>query len=671
MELLRKRNAWLEAELTARDSIAGVEDRPTHIQSLTTETVRPIRGEEAPVAATGHTITDVVPFVANLDDPAERARRVPALQSRATVVEDSVVVSRLRSLGFLETRMGLADLTHDSAWRGAMIEAMRKDEQYYSEEETRLLTEGMGLLGSMAEDTGKVLKRAKTVELARITHHKKSGLLLGEVKLVVPASPEQLVAFLMHVDSKFFTSRLNSETDVAFEILEVKNLHCSIVFSEMKTAPFTNRTFLNACLWRKVSDTPLTFAVVAVPIERHAKIRAEREGYAVRAHATRAFRVTRTADGETILEYACSLDLKGHFPSYFTRTVALPALLVLPYDLQSYFAQVKPAPECTARNGVLLGHLLADVAEKALPQQRASAITGFVLRTTVFRESGFVFLDALFAAIFVTHYGLGKFKTIFTQPVSTADPAALTLADATTIGNGLEAIIRTSANPAEAVDELILTYPAIGVMAQQHVWFRPMFETIVLRRLTAAVLGLRLRLAFGVIFTMCDMGSDIYQIVNRHAAGQSMVAFALFGIVLANLLFQLLLVFVQNSHRGRRAIAWEVFLVLSLLKPGVDAIRVASGEEQIAGSPLNPFDELMISKLFEVVFEAIPGSQLLTIAFLYGGEINAFAAISIVLSCLSTAFTVTLVAYDLDTNKANRKSNPHLFGYSCHSLGAA
>jgi NAD(P)-dependent dehydrogenase (short-subunit alcohol dehydrogenase family) len=44
-----------------------------------------------------------------------------------------------------------------------------------------------------------------------------------------------------------------------------------------------NRTFLNALLWQKVSDTPLTFIWVTVPIEHHTEISAEDEAHAIGA----------------------------------------------------------------------------------------------------------------------------------------------------------------------------------------------------------------------------------------------------------------------------------------------------------------------------------------------------------------------------------------------------
>ena len=52
----------------------------------------------------------------------------------------------------------------------------------------------------------------------------------------------------------------------------MKNLHHIVWLREMKTAPFQNRTFLGATLWRKLSDEPTTHVVIVLPMERHAKL---------------------------------------------------------------------------------------------------------------------------------------------------------------------------------------------------------------------------------------------------------------------------------------------------------------------------------------------------------------------------------------------------------------
>jgi hypothetical protein len=103
--------------------------------------------------------------------------------------------------------------------------------------------------------------------------------------------------------------------------------------------------------------------------------------------------------------------------------------------------------------------------------------------------------------------------------------------------------------------------------------------------------------------------------------------------------------------------------VLSLCKAGVDALRVARGEGHVAGAPIDPLAEMIMCKLLEMVFESIPGALLQAIFVHFSGMTTA-ALLSILLSCLSTAFTATMVAYDLDTNVAKRKSKPDFYGYA-------
>ena len=50
----------------------------------------------------------------------------------------------------------------------------------------------------------------------------------------------------------------------------------------------------------------------------------------------------------------------------------------------------------------------------------------------------------------------------------------------------------------------------------------------------------------------------------------------------------------------------EFLIVLSCFKPGIDAYRVCSGAEAAVGAPLTPMTEMVISKVVEVVFEALP-----------------------------------------------------------------
>ena len=75
----------------------------------------------------------------------------------------------------------------------------------------------------------------------------------------IRASPEQIIAYQMHYDRKIKLSQLDPIVDVRYEILEVKKLRHMLVFYELKTAPFQNRTFMNSFVWQKVCDVPLTY----------------------------------------------------------------------------------------------------------------------------------------------------------------------------------------------------------------------------------------------------------------------------------------------------------------------------------------------------------------------------------------------------------------------------
>ncbi len=50
--------------------------------------------------------------------------------------------------------------------------------------------------------------------------------------------------------------------------------------------------------------------------------------------------------------------------------------------------------------------------------------------------------------------------------------------------------------------------------------------------------------------------------------------------------------------------------------------------------------------------------------FLLSGGWTTAAVVSIAISCLSTAFTATMLAYDIDKNVRYRSSIPEFYGYA-------
>jgi hypothetical protein len=134
-----------------------------------------------------------------------------------------------------------------------------------------------------------------------------------------------------------------------------------------------------------------------------------------------------------------------------------------------------------------------------------------------------------------------------------------------------------------------------------------MLDAIAARKMARAPLGLKLRLGIGAAVSVADMVSDVASIVGMLQSGQVMGACGMIGLISACFAAQILCAVIQTRHLGWRSVAWEVVLVLSLAKPGVDASRVASGAEHAAGAPVDPFQAMLFAKAIEIGFEAGPG----------------------------------------------------------------
>lgn len=121
---------------------------------------------------------------------------------------------------------------------------------------------------------------------------------------------------------------------------------------------------------------------------------------------------------------------------------------------------------------------------------------------------------------------------------------------------------------------------------------------------------MKLRAFGGAGLSFGDMISDAYMINTFYKTGKRGTANGLLAMVGSNLAIQVLIVWCQTQglkkHR-RRTMLFEILPVVTFVKPGVDAFRVASGAEQVPGSAFTPLHEMVYTKGGELVFEAIPG----------------------------------------------------------------
>jgi hypothetical protein len=125
---------------------------------------------------------------------------------------------------------------------------------------------------------------------------------------------------------------------------------------------------------------------------------------------------------------------------------------------------------------------------------------------------------------------------------------------------------------------------------------------------------------------------------------------------------------------------------VTFIKPGIDAARVARGNEIDDGlATATPLEELAASKMVEMVFESLPAGAcathrhngftlhlpslpqphaaiIQTRAFIISKERSTAALASIIISCCTTGFAAATLWYDYDTLPLKRKRNPKLAG---------
>jgi hypothetical protein len=118
-----------------------------------------------------------------------------------------------------------------------------------------------------------------------------------------------------------------------------------------------------------------------------------------------------------------------------------------------------------------------------------------------------------------------------------------------------------------------------------------------------------MRLYTGASLSTIDLLSDVYMIYYYATTdGQHGTALGLAIMVGLCLLGQLSLVWVQTHKRSRRVMIREMIIVLSGMKPGIDAKRVADGNEHAEHAAFSPDVELTGTRCFELVCESIPGA---------------------------------------------------------------
>eukprot|EP00518_Triparma_eleuthera_P003870 CAMPEP_0182456812 /NCGR_PEP_ID=MMETSP1319-20130603/2546_1 /TAXON_ID=172717 /ORGANISM="Bolidomonas pacifica, Strain RCC208" /LENGTH=477 /DNA_ID=CAMNT_0024655133 /DNA_START=284 /DNA_END=1714 /DNA_ORIENTATION=+ len=175
----------------------------------------------------------------------------------------------------------------------------------------------------------------------------------------------------------------------------------------------------------------------------------------------------------------------------------------------------------------------------------------------------------------------------------------------------------------------------------------------------------KLDLYFTAALSISDMLCDIVMIFRYFSRGQGGFALASIICVGLNLAVQSYLVFVQHRQKNDWLLmAKEQTIVFSLLKPGVDAHRVATSMKQGVGEVTDSQTEMTYMKIVELVTESIPGTIIQLFAmFSARGDASVMPVLSLASSIATSAFIATQIGYEWDADQHKRKIMPSLYGY--------
>jgi hypothetical protein len=294
----------------------------------------------------------------------------------------------------------------------------------------------------------------------------------GRVQAEIRAPAEEVAAYYMGWAKQFqdFTSDVDALTAG-----DRRSIHSTLIYGPiLMPPPFKNRFGVTRCLTEKLDDD--TFFITHLPCE-HPEHPPSKDF--VRLLFVRNIMVTRISATLTDLEFKGSINLGGRIPRSINDSVTIPIVMRSSIGVQKYFAAVRPADAFDNEDGRTLGRLLfAELYalrknHDDLRRQVLKKITMInVLRSA---QAKYRILDEFLYYIILNKMKRGSVQTVFVVETSLA---ALSASEAGRIARSFVMVLMTNAESAAAVDELIITFPALGEIDREFRWFRPMMEGI-------------------------------------------------------------------------------------------------------------------------------------------------------------------------------------------------
>jgi hypothetical protein len=182
----------------------------------------------------------------------------------------------------------------------------------------------------------------------------------------------------------------------------------------------------------------------------------------------------------------------------------------------------------------------------------------------------------------------------------------------------------------------------------KHGWVEELVLVLAEEVLKLAPWGMWWRILSGSAMSIVDLGTDINVIVvYLGETGRETYGWTILGMVLLSMFMKTAAVIMNNSKAPARLLLREILIVITGLKPGVDAYRLLMNQERKVDELWTPAEQITINRTFEMFCESIPGAIIQCYALLRGsGGVTKTKITSLVISLLTTGLTSASISYE-------------------------
>ena len=139
----------------------------------------------------------------------------------------------------------------------------------------------------------------------------------------------------------------------------------------------------------------------------------------------------------------------------------------------------------------------------------------------------------------------------------------------------------------------MLQHKSMVELNRTYPFFIPMCVVIGREKVKDAIWGASLRMYLGAALPMLDLITDLVAIYTFFTENKLVFAWSNTAFIGMSITLQLLFVFVQNRNAGMKVMANESVYVLLMIKPAIDASRVAHGNFHAENRTFDPSTEIV------------------------------------------------------------------------------